>query len=77
MPVLVRDPETLVVIPHRRQLTHVYDALDDDAVLKVSRQGEGRGEVEGERGGRGLWEKGRGGRDGSWLDEISGGLFGD
>ncbi|XP_043220312.1 cell surface glycoprotein 1-like isoform X23 [Amphibalanus amphitrite] len=34
MPVLLRDPETLVVIPHRRQLTHVADALGDDPVLQ-------------------------------------------
>ncbi|XP_043220167.1 cell surface glycoprotein 1-like isoform X5 [Amphibalanus amphitrite] len=35
MPVLLRDPETLVVIPHRRQLTHVADALGDDPVLQL------------------------------------------
>lgn len=34
MPILIRDPETLVVIPHRRQLTRVCDALDDDPVLR-------------------------------------------
>ncbi|XP_037081766.1 serine/arginine repetitive matrix protein 1-like isoform X3 [Pollicipes pollicipes] len=35
MPVLLRDPETLVVIPRRRQLAHVYDAFDDDPIMQL------------------------------------------